>query len=151
MFPTNTKSIILIALFIIHKSNNSLFGSKLNGIGDFFETEVDFIMGKLNGTDFSPKRSLLQRVDFLKKLANQFYGVVKSPLNMKNVETRNQSTVLMDILKDSFSRLVICNSSLYNVFKLSDEDISRFHEIHQTVNKRLQQIDQMLSKYPEIV
>lgn len=145
MFSRSTILIVFIAVFKVQRSYNSLFGTKLNGIGEFFDTEVDFIMGKLNGTEFSRKRTLIQRVAFLEILSNQFYAVVSSALNMKNMETRNQSVVLIDILKRSFSRLVIGDISLCKVFKLSDNDTKRYHEIHDSVNRTLQRIDQRLN------
>lgn len=146
MLSRCTKLVVFVGLFIVHKSYNSLFGTKLNGIGEFFDTEVDFIMGKLNGTEFSPKRTLIQRVDFLKILANQFHSLVKSPLNMENVETKAQSIELMAILQRAFSKLVIDDTSLYSVFRLSEDDVRIYHEIHENVNRTLQEINQMLNK-----
>lgn len=146
MLSENTKLVVFVGLLVVHKSHNSLFGSKLNGIGEFFTTEIDFIMGKLNGTEFSPKRTLIQRVDFLKILANQFYNLVKSPLNMENAETKAQSIELMDILRRAFSRLFIDDTSLYSVFKLSDDDVRNYHEIHENVNRTLKETDEMLNK-----
>lgn len=146
MLSGNTKLVVFVGLLVVHKSHNSLFGSKLNGIGEFFTTEIDFIMGKLNGTEFSPKRTLIQRVDFLKILSNQFYNLVKSPLNMENAETKAQSIELMDILRRAFSRLFIDDISLYSVFKLSDDDVRKYHEIHENVNRTLKETDEMLNK-----
>lgn len=148
MFSKNTILIVFIAVFVINKSYNTLFGAKLNGIGEFFDTEIDFIMGKFNGTEFSSKRTLIQRVNFLQTLAKQFFGVVVSPLNMENWETRNESVILMDIMKRSFSRLVIGDVALFNVFKLSEDEVIQFHNIHDTVNRTLQDIDRILNKLP---